>query len=152
MQWVKDPLVPWLWCRLNPWPWNVHLPRVWPKLKQNKQTNKSSVSLAPEYSLAVVTLPTDVLKTGKQINWQYTRDPCGLHYLWNPALLQNPKLPHTSFLVVILFWWWFFNAPVLLVQGSFGRICKSRVNSQCERLNYIISPHIRVCPAHTVCI
>ena len=43
-QWVKDPAVPQLrhrpqlWCQLDPWPGNVHMPRVWLKKKRERQS------------------------------------------------------------------------------------------------------------------
>ena len=42
VQWVKDLLLLQLWCRsplwlrLDPWPGNLHMPRVWPKTMTTK--------------------------------------------------------------------------------------------------------------------
>ena len=42
VQWVKDPVLLQLWCRLqlrlkfNPWPGNFHIPRVRPKKRKKR--------------------------------------------------------------------------------------------------------------------
>ena len=49
MQWVKDPVLPQLWCRLqlqlriNPWPGNFHVP--WVQLKKKRKTQSWFLSL-----------------------------------------------------------------------------------------------------------
>ena len=32
-QQVKDPALPQLWLRFDPWPVNFHMPWLWPKIK-----------------------------------------------------------------------------------------------------------------------
>ena len=33
VQWVKDPVLSLLWCRLDPWPGNFYMLKVWLKIK-----------------------------------------------------------------------------------------------------------------------
>lgn len=47
MQWVKDPLLPRLWCRFqlrcgfDPWPPNFPMPQVWLKKKKIPKETKT---------------------------------------------------------------------------------------------------------------
>ena len=64
VQWVKDPVLPQLWCRLelqcmfDPWPGNFHMLKMWQKRKKQKQ--KTNVYSFPKpLPLAFFQFPKD---------------------------------------------------------------------------------------------
>ena len=42
---LKDPLLPQLWLRFNPWPGNFHMHQEWPFKKEKKRKEKRSQTI-----------------------------------------------------------------------------------------------------------
>ena len=49
LQWLRSLL----WCSLDSWPGNIHMPRVWPKFYNKNKTQRGLPNISPFFANSV---------------------------------------------------------------------------------------------------